>query len=98
MYCAPISRKILAIHLLSTFSYNTKTKYLTSGTQQRFVPDPGSCIAYQADIAFSLYLEDSGRISIIAEKVEAIETLIPKNFISPSQRIKSILFTCPIQH
>ena len=83
MYYTPIFRNMLVIYLLRAFSYDNETKYLTSGTQQRYVPYPGSCIAYQAHITFSEYLEDPGRISVVAEIVEAIETLIPEHFHPP---------------
>ena len=93
MYWAPKFWNILAIHLLSVFSSNSELKYLTSGKQQRFVPSPGECIAYQIHRAFSEYLSDSRWISVIAEKVaEAIETLSPEHFHPPLSMDKE----CPI--
>lgn len=80
MYCAPIFRNILTIHILSAFSYYPDSKYLTSGTQQRFVPAPVACISYQPHIVFSAYLSYSGRISVISERAAAIEYLIPEHF------------------
>ena len=56
VYCAPKFSNNLATHLLSTFSSDQELKYLTAGTQQLFVPDPGACIAYQPHRAFSDYL------------------------------------------
>ena len=72
VYCASKFRNILDIHLLIAFSSDTKLKYITAGTQQCFVPDPGSCIIYHTHRAFPAYLVDSGRISVTAERAEAI--------------------------
>ena len=83
VYCAPKFRKILAIHLLSAFSSDPEPKYITTETQQRFVPSPVECIAYQPHRSFSAYLIDSGRISVITERAESIESLIPEHFHLP---------------
>lgn len=44
IYCHPKDRNVMCVHLLRAFSKRPPTKYLTSGTQQRFVPMPGACI------------------------------------------------------
>ena len=72
IYCAPKYRNLLAINLLSAFSSDPDQKYLTSGTQQIFIPAPGACLAYQQHRNFSAYQSDSGRISIISDRAEAI--------------------------
>ena len=58
VYCDLRFLNILDINLLIDFSSDPDQKYLTSGTQQRFVPAPGACILYQPHIYFSLYIED----------------------------------------
>ena len=80
MYCVPIFRNILVIHLLRALYSDPHLKYFTSGTQEHFTPAPGDCISYQPHIALSAYLAESGRISAIAEISESIETLIHKHF------------------
>ena len=80
MHCAPKYHNIMEIHLLSDFSSDPYPGYITSGTQQLFVPAPGACISYQAHRAFSSYLADLGWISVSAERAEAIDTLIPEHF------------------
>ena len=81
-YCAPKYRNLLAINLLSAFSSDPDQKYLTAGTQQRFIPAPGAFLAYQPHINFSEYQSNSGRISVIADRAEAIDSLIPGIFLS----------------
>ena len=62
VYCAPRFQNIMAIHILSAFSSDLDPKYFTLGTQQRFAPAPGACIAYQTHRVFSEYPVDSIRI------------------------------------
>ena len=83
VYCSPRFRNILAVHLLGAFSPDPESKYITSGTQKRFVPSPRACLAYQPHRSFSAYLADSGRISVIADKLKIVSSLIPDHFHSP---------------
>ena len=53
IYFAPKNRNLLAINLLRAFSLDPDQEYPTAGTQQRFVPDPGDCLAYQSYRNFS---------------------------------------------
>ena len=53
IYCAPKYRNLLATNLLRAFSLDPDQEYPTAGTQQRFVPDPGDCLAYQSYRNFS---------------------------------------------
>ena len=76
IYYAPIFFNLLAIHLISAIYYNHKIKYLNSGSQQRFIPDPDACLYYQPHKEFSAYLSDSVRIYIIAEILEPIGSVI----------------------
>ena len=83
VYFTPRFRNRIPIQLLTNFSSEPGHKYLTSGTQKRFVTAPGSCIDYQNHRVFSAYLSDAGKFSVIAEKYEAIESLITKHFHLP---------------
>ena len=71
------------INLLSAFSSDPDQKYVTAGTHQRFIQAPGVCLAYQPHRNFSAYNSNSGRISVIANRDEAIKSLIPEIFHSP---------------
>ena len=51
--CAPKYRNLLVINLLSAFSSDPDQKYVTAGTQQRFIQAPGVCLAYQPHRNFS---------------------------------------------
>ena len=71
------------IHLLSTFFSDLNPKYIISGTQLWFLPDPGSCIVYQPHRYFTAYIEYSGQISVIYKRAEVIESLITENLHLP---------------
>ena len=47
VYCPPRYRNLLSIHMLSELSSKPQEKYQTAKWQQRFVPAPGACLAYQ---------------------------------------------------
>ena len=78
------------------FSSDPELEYLTPVTQQRLVPTLGACLVYKPHRAFYIYLSDSGRNSIISERAEPINSLIPDilNF-TLSQDPDSPLHTSP---
>ena len=52
IYCPPKYRNLLAMHLISSLSAETDTKYLTYGFQQSFLPAPGACIYFEPKRTF----------------------------------------------
>ena len=82
-YCHPKYRNLLAVHLLSALSEDSDVKWLTSGYQQRFLPAPGACIAFDPKGTFAAYLADTGWISAIQETAYPIEYIQTTQFNAP---------------
>ena len=96
IYCPPKFRNMLAVHLLSALSSEPYAKYLTTGFQQKLVPAPGSCIAFEPKISFTAYLTDTGHISVISESSTPIDLVQLEQFHSPLKRDNtSHLFISP---
>ena len=83
IYSPPKFGNLPSIHLISALSSDPESKYLTSGWQQRFVPSPGACLAYQPHRTFSAYLVYSGRVFVISDTVSPIDSVPPDHFHHP---------------
>ena len=83
MYCDTIFHSTLEIHIISALSKEPNTKCMNSRCQQRFVLAPGAFLDYNIHRSLSAYISDSGKISVIAETIEPIPSLIPENIHTP---------------
>ena len=59
--------------VISSLYADPDSKYLMTGCQQCFVPDPGVCVLYKPHRAFLVYLADSGSICVISESSISID-------------------------
>lgn len=85
LYCAPRHRNMLGLHLLNAFSRNPYNKYLTTGTEIRFVPEPGSCFippSYKMR-SFGAYVTDSGKLASITNQADIIDGVMVDTFYEP---------------
>lgn len=56
---------------------------MMAGTQQRFVPANGACVAKTNLRPFSRYVNDTGRLATISDRIEMLDGFIPGSFFEP---------------
>ena len=83
IYTYPLFRNQVVIHMISAQSANPEANYLTYVCQQQFAPTPGACLLYQYLRSFSAYTAETGRISVISDRVDTITSLIPQHLHQP---------------